>query len=55
MNIIGESAVKSASISAVKILADGTRVDLGVVSYYHSNPFKRLWWALSQLCKGPTK
>lgn len=34
--------VKSASISAVKILANGERVQLGVIAFYHRNPFKRI-------------
>lgn len=34
--------VKQASLSAVVIRADGTREDLGVISYYHRNPLKRL-------------
>ncbi len=36
--------IRSAQISAVKILADGTRIDLGVLAYYHRNPLKRLLW-----------
>lgn len=44
--------VEEASIRAVKILKDGTKVDLGVVSYWHANPLKRLWWNLTQLFKG---
>lgn len=33
-------------ISAVKILADGTRIDLGVLTRWHSNPAVRLWWRI---------
>jgi hypothetical protein len=40
--------MKEASIEAVVIRADGTREDLGVVSYWHKNPFKRLAWRLKQ-------
>lgn len=37
--------VKSASISATVIRNDGTREELGVVSYWHRNPLKRwAWW-----------
>lgn len=36
--------IKSASIEAVVIRADGSRQKLGVVSYWHRNPLKRLWW-----------
>lgn len=41
-----KTKVQEASISAVKIHTDGTREDLGVISYWHRNPFKRLWWRL---------
>lgn len=40
--------ITSAQISAVKILADGTRVPLGVVAYYHRNPLRRLAWRVKQ-------
>lgn len=42
---------KEASISAVVIRADGTREDLGVVSYWHSNPLKRWAYALKQVLR----
>jgi hypothetical protein len=38
--------MREASIAAVVIRADGSRQDLGVVSYWHRNPLRRLWWAL---------
>lgn len=41
------SSVKYGEISAVKILADGTRVDLGVLSRGHRNPLVRLWWRIT--------
>ena len=41
-----KSQIKEASIAAVVIRADGTREDLGVVSYWHVNPWKRLLWRL---------
>ena len=41
-----KSQLKEASIAAVVVRADGTREDLGVVSYWHTNPFKRLLWRL---------
>lgn len=41
--MIASGNVKEASISAVKILADGRRVDLGIVAYYHKNPIIRVW------------
>ncbi len=51
MDVIQKSAVKSSEISAVVIRADGTREDLGTISYWHSNPLKRLWFRLKQLIK----
>jgi len=29
---------------ATIIRKDGSREDLGVISYWHRNPFRRLWW-----------
>jgi hypothetical protein len=40
------SSAQEASISIVVIRADGTREDLGVVSYWHRNPLKRLQYRL---------
>jgi hypothetical protein len=37
-----QSNVKEIEIQAVVIRADGTREDLGQVSYWHKNPIKRL-------------
>lgn len=39
--------LSEASIEAVIIRADGTREELGVVSYWHRNPLRRLWWRLT--------
>jgi hypothetical protein len=36
-------------IDAVIIRADGTREDLGTVSYYHKNPLKRLAYRLKRI------
>lgn len=52
MRLLSKSHVKEASIEAVVIRADGTVEDLGVVSYYHKNPFKRLRFRLMQLKRG---
>jgi hypothetical protein len=41
-----KSNVQEITIEAVVIRADGTREDLGTVSYWHKNPFKRLLWRL---------
>lgn len=50
-----DSKVKSAEFSAVVIRVDGTREELGVVSYYHKNPLMRGWFKLKQLIKRLTK
>lgn len=36
--------VASTEIRAVKILQDGTEVDLGLVSAQYRNPFKQTYW-----------
>lgn len=46
----GKSLIE-ASIEAVVIRKDGTRENLGVVSYYHRNPLKRAAWAAKQKLK----
>jgi len=45
-DVSAKGGVKEATIAAVVIRADGTREDLGVVSYYHKNPLRRLAWRL---------
>jgi hypothetical protein len=42
------SYVQEASIEITVIRADGTREDLGVVSYWNKNPLKRLLWRIKQ-------
>ena len=42
-----KSEIKQATIEAVVIRADGSREDLGVVSYWHRNPLRRLWWRIT--------
>jgi hypothetical protein len=42
-------AIVSAEISAVLIKADGSKVDLGTLAYWHRNPLKRLLFALKKL------
>lgn len=44
--------VESAQFEIVVIRADGTREDLGVVSYYHRNPLRRLVWRIRNRRKG---
>jgi hypothetical protein len=46
MNVSGRP--KEASIEAVIIRADGTKVPLGVISYWHRNPLMRLWFYIRQ-------
>lgn len=43
MNHETKANVKSMTMEAVVIRADGSREDLGVVGYWHKNPIKR--WA----------
>jgi hypothetical protein len=40
-DMIANSEIKNASISAVIIRADGSREDLGVIAEYHRNPIRR--------------
>jgi hypothetical protein len=43
--VLARGQAREASISAVVTRADGTTEDLGVISYWHRNPFKRWAWA----------
>lgn len=45
---IGNAQCKSAQVSAVIIRADGSKEDLGVISYYHTNPFKRMMFNIKK-------
>lgn len=47
----GKSEVKQASLSAVVIRADGSREELGVISYYSKNPFKQIWYDTKRYLK----
>jgi hypothetical protein len=49
--IITNSTIKEASFSAIVTRADGTIEDLGVISYYSSNPLKRFLFSLKKLLK----
>jgi len=42
MEMFAKTPARELSIEAVVIRADGTREDLGTVSYWHRNPLKRL-------------
>lgn len=44
----GKSKLRESSISAVVTRADGTVEDLGIVSYWHKSPIKRLAWRVRQ-------
>lgn len=43
--------IKQVSVEAVVIRADGTREDLGAVSFWSSNPLKMLVWNVRQFWK----
>jgi len=42
------SQVKEATIEATVIRRDGSRDELGVVSYWHKNPLRRIAWKVFQ-------
>jgi hypothetical protein len=46
--LIVPSKTKEAQITAVITRADGTVEQLGVVSYWHKNPFKRILWRIKK-------
>lgn len=46
------STIKEAQIQAVVIRANGTREDLGTISYYHRNVVRRWFWRLKGLIHG---
>ena len=43
---VADARVKEATIEIVVLRANGDREELGVVSYWHRNPLKRLAWRL---------
>lgn len=45
-DVTAKQKMQEASIAAVVIRADGTREDLGVISYWHRHWWKRLAWKL---------
>lgn len=51
MNFGAKSNTKESSISAVITRADGTIEDLGMISYYNSNPIKRWIFKIKQYFK----
>ena len=46
--MIVPSNAKEVQLSAVITRADGTVEHLGVISYWHKNPFKRIVWRLKK-------
>ena len=46
--MIVPSNTKESLISAVIFRADGSRETLGVISYWHKNPLKRILWSIKQ-------
>lgn len=42
------SNLKSLTISAVKVDANGKETDLGVIAFYHKNPIVRLIWRVKK-------
>ena len=46
--MIVPSNAKETQISAVITRADGTVEHLGVVSYWHKNPIKRIFWSIKK-------
>lgn len=45
------TGVSQVSVEAKVIRADGRVEDLGVVAFWHRNPFKRLAWRIGQLLR----
>ena len=46
--VVADARAREASIHMIVTRADGTVEDLGVVSYWHKNPLKRLLWQLKR-------
>jgi len=46
--IEGKSKLKELSIDAVVVRADGSRENLGTVSFWHKDPLKRLAWKVGK-------
>lgn len=50
-NVAVGAPTKSTVIEMIVTRADGTIENLGVVSYWHRNPLKRLLWRLKKVFK----
>ena len=46
MNFQVNNEVKSATIQATIVRADGSVEPLGTIGFYHKNPLRRMAWAL---------
>jgi hypothetical protein len=44
----GKSGPTQVTWEAVVIRADGTRENLGVISYWHKNPLRRMAWNIKR-------
>ena len=53
MDLMGRGGACAAAIDAVVIRADGTRVDLGRVAFWHRSPWQRAGYALRHLGARP--
>ena len=51
-NVSVSVPAKEAIIEMIVTRADGTVENLGVVSYWHRNPLKRLAWRVKKYFKG---
>jgi hypothetical protein len=47
-DVTASGQLKQMVVEAVVIRADGTREDLGVISYWHKNPLKRFWFEVKK-------
>ena len=50
--VSADSRAREATIEMVVTRANGTVENLGVVSYWHRNPLKRLAWRVKNYLKG---
>lgn len=53
-NVLTDAKAREATIEMVITRANGQVENLGVVSYWHRNPLKRLLWRLNQYWKNFT-
>ena len=49
--MIKNKSISEQTIKAVRIKTDGTREDLGVISYYSKNPIKNLLFKMRRALK----